>query len=129
VRLTEPLVEAPLGFGPGLELDVTTTFLGAVCPLASPSRGRLEPEISLRAPFTTVAPDTGGLAGEPSFEPGFPFSCLRLVDAAALACIVCARAFTSALPFFANLGSTLATFVLVRVSSSMVMNRASSLRL
>lgn len=93
----------------------------------SPSRGRLDPEISLRAP-STAAP-SGFLVGKPSFEPDFPFSCFRLVLAVALSSMVCERVFTSGVPFFTNLGSNFATFVFWRTSSSTVMNRASNWKL
>lgn len=108
--LTAPL-ESPLAFVPGLVLDATTTFFAAGWPLASPSRARLDPETSLRAPSTAAASEAEFFMGEPSLDPGFPFSCLRLLEAAALSRMVCARALTSAVPFFMNLGRSFATFV------------------
>lgn len=111
--LTAPFMAAGLlGFVGFFILDVTTIFFVAGCPLMSPSRALFAPMASVRRPSAGgVSAEAPFLLGDPSFDPGFPFSCFLLVDAAALSKIFCARPLTFGPPFLTNLGKSLATFV------------------
>lgn len=114
-RLAEPaLAEGLVFFG----CDVTMRFEPG-SPLVSVSRGRLDPASSPMDAVLGVGLLRGGssLGGE---------SCFRLVEAAALSKISWDNFLTAAPPFLENLGNNLATLVFWRMSSSMVVNRASS---